>query len=247
MPSDGSHLLELRYHFAERPPRGAMSLEMPRLGRGAWVRRLYWQLILPRDEHLLAAPEGFAGEQAGLGTATAGAAGRCWTRPSWRIGWARRRGLAPAGQSNEYLFSALRQRRPLRRVYRPAAAWIVLLASGAALLAGLLLIYVRRLRHPAALLRPRCRCWPPAWSTRNRRAGGAGRRAGTDAGPGGRDSLRGIARQQQRAAAAEKASSVVEAAPMRVPSPPRPPAGDGSTPTQNLPAVVLPSPPDSTP
>ena len=58
---------------------------------------------------------------------------------------------SPAGEVNEYLFSAFGN---VDRcvVYTAARSWIVLVASGAVLLAGLLLIYVRRLRHPAALL-----------------------------------------------------------------------------------------------
>jgi hypothetical protein len=54
-------------------------------------------------------------------------------------------------ESNRYLFSALGSvsRAELRTASR---AWIVFLASGAALAAGLVLIYVPRSRHPAVLL-----------------------------------------------------------------------------------------------
>ncbi len=115
------------------------------------MRRLYWQLILPRDEHLLTPPEGFAGEQTWTWT------GCCWGRrplldqaqlENW-VGVRQR--ASPAGQVNEYLFSAFGN---VDRcvVHTAGRSWIVLAASGAALLAGLLLIYVRRLSHPAVLL-----------------------------------------------------------------------------------------------
>ena len=56
-------VVELRYHFAgPRPPRGAICMEFPRLSPGAWMRRMYWQLILPSNEHLIANPDGFTGE-----------------------------------------------------------------------------------------------------------------------------------------------------------------------------------------
>ena len=63
-PEQGRHLLELRYQFPERPRRGQMSLELPRLGDNVWARRMYWQVVVPRDEHLLLSPQGFAGEYA---------------------------------------------------------------------------------------------------------------------------------------------------------------------------------------
>ena len=39
-----------------------MRLEFPQLGPNAWVRRMYWQLILPANEHVTANPAGFTGE-----------------------------------------------------------------------------------------------------------------------------------------------------------------------------------------
>ena len=118
---DGSHLLELQYRFLQRPRRGAMSLEMPRLGHGAWVRRLYWQLILPRDEHLLASPEGFAGEQTWTWN------GCCWGRQpllnqSQLENWVGLRQPTPLRRAEQRVpLQRFRQRRPLRRCTRPAA------------------------------------------------------------------------------------------------------------------------------
>ncbi len=247
-----SHLLELRYQFLERPLRGALALEMPRLGREVWVRRLYWQLILPRDEHLLTPPEGFAGEQTWTWR------GFCWGRrplldQSQLENWVGvRPRAAPAGQVNEYLFSAFGN--VDRCVVRTAGrSWIVLAASGAALLAGLLLIYVRRLSHPAVLL------------SATVLLAAAGLVYPEPAMLAAQAAVLGLALALVAAVlaavlarrrpplplplAAEKASSVLARGPSPITSQPRPPAGDGSTPTQNLPGVLLPSSPspDTTP
>lgn len=144
--------LELRYQFlTPRPPRGAIGLEFPRLIPKAWMQRVYWQLILPANEHLTAAPEGFTGEF-------------LWTWNGWYwgrnpvldqsqletwVGAAPRDGLPD--RANLYLFSSLGNVEGAE-VGTAGRTWIVLWASGAALVAGLLLIYVPPCRHPAALL-----------------------------------------------------------------------------------------------
>jgi len=145
------HLLELRYHFpGARPPRGQMSLEILRAGHKVWVRRLYWQLILPRDEHVIVAPSGFASEF------NWGWNGAFWGRQplldqsqleAW-TGAPHRTGRPE--ETNCYLFSSLGTigRCELRTASR---SWIVLGASGAALVVGLLLIYVPASRHPGTL------------------------------------------------------------------------------------------------
>ena len=146
------YVLELYYHFPDaRPPRGLLDLEFARLGGDAWLRRMYWQLVLPRNEHVIANPEGFTGEF------DWGWQGYFWGRQplldqaqleSW-VGASSRSSL-PEG-CNLYLYSALGKVNgaELRTAGR---SWIVLWASGAALVAGLLLIYVPASRHPATLL-----------------------------------------------------------------------------------------------
>ena len=50
------HLLELRYQFAGRGPHnGSLVLEAPKWDSHVNIRRTYWQLLLPSDEHLLKA------------------------------------------------------------------------------------------------------------------------------------------------------------------------------------------------
>jgi hypothetical protein len=148
----GRATLELRYPFTDtRPARGAMQLDFPRIGRRTWTQQAYWQLILPVNEHVLGSPDGMTGEFA-------------WRWRDYFLGrqpsmsqadleaWA---GATPWGvvpeNVNVYLYSAIGniERASLRTADR---AWIVLGASGAALAAGLLLIYIRQLRHPASLL-----------------------------------------------------------------------------------------------
>ncbi len=147
------HLLELRYYFpGPRPGRGQLSFDFPRLGGEVWVRRMYWQLILPHDEHVIVAPSHFTGEFVW------GWNGYCWGRQplldqaqleTW-VG-ARPCPTPLPATANCYLFSTLGsvEHCELRTAGRSA---IVLWASGAALLAGLLLIYFPVARHPATLL-----------------------------------------------------------------------------------------------
>jgi hypothetical protein len=145
------HQLEVTYRFAGgRAAPGRMSLELPRLGREVWVHRLYWQLVLPRNEHLLVCPADFTGEFRW------GWQGLFWGRipileQSQLETWtgARRQAELP-GEVNRYLFSGIGSvsRCELRTVDR---ALLVFAASAAALIVGLLLIYVPAVRHPASL------------------------------------------------------------------------------------------------
>ena len=132
------------------PPTAAMSLELPRLGRKAWVRRMYWQLVLPRNEHLLIVAEQFCRrirlELARLRLGPAAAAGPGATGG---LGGAPRAAAVPA-ETNDYLFSTFGNVERAA-VHTASRSWIVLLASGAALAAGLVLIYLPGSRRPAAL------------------------------------------------------------------------------------------------
>lgn len=143
--------VELRYHFdSARPPRGNVQIDFPQLTPEAWIERLYWQVILPANEHLLGTPSGFNGEFLWQWDV-------CWGRvplldqeqlESWS-------GAAPRDpipdRANVYLFSAFGKLEGAH--FRTAArSWIVLCASGAALIAGLLLIYLPISRHPVTLI-----------------------------------------------------------------------------------------------
>jgi hypothetical protein len=118
---------------------------------GGPPRRLYWQLLLPEDEHLVALPTGLAPEMA-------------WSAEHWFVArsptldqrqiegllGASRQPLLPRG-ANEYLFGALGQA-PSLSVVAVHRRLLLASASGSVLLLGLALVHVPRLRHPLALL-----------------------------------------------------------------------------------------------
>jgi len=152
---DGEHhryRLELRTHFLRtRQPAGRLSLDIPRLDNGVWVRHMYWQLVLPKDEHVVTVPEGFTHEFAWCWT------DYCWSRKpllehadleDW-VGAPHEQNVP--NQVNSYLFSST-GRVEVCRLRTATRTWIVLLVASAVLGIGLLLIYYPRSRHPATLL-----------------------------------------------------------------------------------------------
>jgi hypothetical protein len=153
------YVLSLQYHFpgtrAEHPAasQGAMKFVFPSLGDNTWVRRAYWQLLLPPEEHLVVSPRELTGEFT-------------WSWNHFYFGrqpvlnqadleaWVglRHSGMAPAPAGmNIYLFSSLGRIGPCE-IITAGRSTIVFVSSGLALLAGLLLIYLRAARHPVVLL-----------------------------------------------------------------------------------------------
>ena len=126
-------------------------LDPPTIVGGSSVQRLYWQLCLPPQEHLLVEPTGFAAE---LG----------W---KWRgIFWERQGTVAqdeleqwtgasqqpPLPESvNTYLFSSFGSTPPLQ-VAKASQRLLLAMFSLGALLVGLALVYIQRLRTPLMLL-----------------------------------------------------------------------------------------------
>ena len=143
--------IELRCHYpAARPPRGAMDVKLPRLAGKTWMRRAYWQLVLPPNEHLISAPSGWTGEYVWKFNGT------FWGREqsinqAELESWAGATADTPNfGRANRYLFSAIGEPSPTK-VRTAGRTWIVLWSSAAALIAGLLLIHVPALRRPQVL------------------------------------------------------------------------------------------------
>jgi hypothetical protein len=146
------HLLELFYTFEPgRSAPGGMSLELPQIAGVDWVKRVYWQVVLPGDEELVAAPTGLTPE------AIWGWHGVRWgNRPRldtkdlelWMD--TSRSSPVPAGAS-EYLFSSFGpvEKVSLRTTNR---SLIVLVASGIVLVGGLIWIYVPFVRRVWLLL-----------------------------------------------------------------------------------------------
>lgn len=148
-----THVLQIIYRFPERKPSGGgnLSIESPKLENRAWIRRLYWQLVLPRDEHLVAGPASMTPEYRWMPR------GLYWGRlplmdQAQLEAWsgAPASSPLPAG-TNQYLFSALgdSQRLAARTMDRST---LVLLSSALVLAIGLTLVYLPLARHPVALL-----------------------------------------------------------------------------------------------
>lgn len=146
------YVIDIRYSApTSRRTWGRLALKAPELDGAVRVRRSIWQLVLPRDEHVVAGPVGYTGEfEWGWNVLYWG------RRPlleqfeleNW-VGVARR--TAPGRGTNRYLFSTLGRAQEIE--VHTAARWLlVLAASGTALVAGLCLIYVPAVRRPGALL-----------------------------------------------------------------------------------------------
>ncbi|HEX3869748.1 MAG TPA: hypothetical protein VHV77_04900, partial [Pirellulales bacterium] len=63
--SPATWTVEMRYRFVERKAHatnGAVTLQAPTVDKKAWPRRLFWQIVLPSDEHLWDTPAGFTSE-----------------------------------------------------------------------------------------------------------------------------------------------------------------------------------------
>jgi len=164
----GEHLLELRYHFTEPQPTGQISLTGPQIKSANWIQQLYWQVILPANEHLLGGPRHFSCEcawvwknlfwqrqpsleqrelEVWLGT-TPSATGTPKTGESPEQVAAREQ--ARLNATNRYLFSTAGVVGPLE-VFSISRAKLVFFASFPLLVCGLLLIYFPTARHPAML------------------------------------------------------------------------------------------------
>ena len=147
-------VLDVRFLCKSRPAQGKMQIELPRLAvspsgvaNNVWVRRCYWQLILPSNEHVVTVPNDYTPEY----------------RWDWNgLWWGRVPVLeqsdleallhatseepVPEAMSR-YLFSKFG---PVKSVELATASrtWIVAISSGIALMIGLLVIYVPILRRP---------------------------------------------------------------------------------------------------
>lgn len=130
---------------------GRQSIELPRLLGDVWVRRAYWQVVLPANEHLLTVPAGLTPEYRWSWTGTF--FGRTETMDQHDLErWVGAAQLPPPPtHATRYLFSTLEIPSAAELVVASRGV-IVLVCSGVALVVGLLLLYVRVARHPVALL-----------------------------------------------------------------------------------------------
>ncbi|MGE3405502.1 MAG: hypothetical protein AB7I37_01730 [Pirellulales bacterium] len=146
-----SRLLEIQYHFSRAQRSGELALSAPAWPDDCRILRTYWQLILPRHQHLVAGPRNMTSEQnwawSGLG----------WERTpllnqsqleQW-IGAPQH--AMPPGGVNCYLFGALSGSRVLD-VRLAGRSLIVFTFSLVALGMGLMVIYLPALRRAGVLL-----------------------------------------------------------------------------------------------
>jgi len=247
LPNESNHRrrrLEVLSHFPQQPRRpGRIKLVIPRLGPDVWVRRMYWQLVLPKNEHVVAAPGGLTSEFR-------------WGWDDYFWGrkplleqeqletWVDAPGRTPIpDETNRYLFSSFGrvEECDLRTAGR---SWIVLGASGAALVIGLLLIYVPACRHPGALfaLAIALLCMGmlyPQPMLLISQAASLGLALTLLAG----FLERSVTRRRREIAAAEPASSILEKDSTRAPFPF--PAADEQTSTETSPKIAPPANSDS--
>lgn len=149
---DGWHVLESTYDVAlTEPPRGRQSYALAELIGATSIRQAYWQLVLPPGKYLMTGPADWTPEFAWQRH------GVVWLReplldPAEISGWADARGtgLPAPSSASQYLFSSLEPRGAIE-VRIVGRSLLVLTASGAVLVLGLLWLYVPKLRHPAWL------------------------------------------------------------------------------------------------
>jgi hypothetical protein len=146
-----THVLDVSYRFATRSAeQGHLQLVPPSIEDAPWMRQTYWQLVLPRDEHLLGWPADLTGmfqwrlengiwvrqplvEQPHL---------EAWTQTT--------AGPDIPRQTNRYVLTAMGPIEELN-IYVVSRVTLVAAAAGTVLTAGLLLLNFKSLRHPAAL------------------------------------------------------------------------------------------------
>ncbi|MHB8902250.1 MAG: hypothetical protein ACYC6Y_26120, partial [Thermoguttaceae bacterium] len=140
-------VLDVRFISEVRPPRGSMQLELPRLASDVWIRRCFWQLVLPANEHVVSTPNDYTAEYQWAWT------GLWWGRvPVMEQDdlerWVDIKSDMPVPTAtSRYLFSTFGPVRSAELV-TASRTWIVGGASALVLLAGLGVIYLRAARHP---------------------------------------------------------------------------------------------------
>ena len=148
---DHEHVLEIWYsHKGGRPNVGRCSLELPQIVDASWTKRMFWQLVLPKDEHLVFGPSNLTPELMWSWE------GFYWGRQSNRTQWdletvtdATHQAELPSS-TNQYVFSSFDS---INEVHVTTAGrrGIMLAVSIVTLVIGLLIIYFPVLRHPASL------------------------------------------------------------------------------------------------
>lgn len=136
------HLLDIRYEMPGQSIRNLLEIELPHFPEGVWVKRMYWQVILPQNRHLIGDSPDWTPEFHWVWNKL------FWNRESamtqeemelW-IGSNENQIMNVSKETSRYLFSSFNppQTCTLTVVNRTE---IVLFCSGVVLLIGLALIY----------------------------------------------------------------------------------------------------------
>ncbi len=146
------HVVEISYNApAQNTSASRLRFEPPRVVGDVWVRRGFWQVVLPAHRHLVSSSTGYTPEFSwrwnGWGWSRVPLANQ-YELESW-MGAAH--AAAPPQGTNRYLFSVLSMPEPIELVTLNRT-WLVLAAGGSTLLLIGCLAYVPRLRHPAVLV-----------------------------------------------------------------------------------------------
>lgn len=150
-PAGGEHVLELRYQLESAGSSGSVELNLPAIEGSVWLQRMYLQLVVPPDWHLVSAPSQlmpeFSWDRSGLG----------WERhEAWdQVELENWSGAvseeALPQETNRYLFSATGDLNHVSIWLAPR--WqIVLVASLVVLAAGLVVLYLPAVRQPGVIL-----------------------------------------------------------------------------------------------
>lgn len=153
------HVLEMWYSSAAgRGQTSLVRVDSPTLEKQALTRQLFWQLVLPRSEHLIVDPAGLTPEFHW------GWEGVLWgRRPRLATGdleslvdasWHEAAAVTSAGSAyvtNRYLFSTFDTVEPIEARIMGRRS-LFLLAGGVVLAIGLLVVYFPVMRHPYGAL-----------------------------------------------------------------------------------------------
>jgi len=145
------HVLEFWYsHEDGRPKAGRCSLHLPQIVDANWTKRMYWQLVLPQDEHLLFGPSDLTPELSWSWE------GFYWGRQANRTQRDLETSTAATYQAqlpastNQYVFSSFGAVDQIS-VTTAGRRSMMLGVSIVTLVVGLLIIYFPSVRHPASL------------------------------------------------------------------------------------------------
>jgi hypothetical protein len=144
------HLLQLDYRFTPRERGSHVEIAAAQFKPGVWVRRLYWQLILPEQEHLLFSSGDYTREFTWSWDHFGYRRQPTLEQPELETWIGATPGDLPPPAANRYLFSSLGPQADLN-IWTIRRSALVFGASLAVLLAAFVIIYVPAVRHPAAL------------------------------------------------------------------------------------------------